>query len=262
MSFLSTKKNWEGFAKSDPLWAICTRPDKKGGRWTTEEFFQMGKTEIERILNLLKEKNYFPSNPEKALDFGCGVGRLSRSLTSYFSDITGVDVSQSMVTKALELNKDLEQVLHFVHNTENDLELFQNATYDFVFTTIVLQHIPYPESLSYIREFARILKSGGVMVFQLPTEDIRELSLLKKLRSRIKIRERMALLGIGKGYQMEMHIVPENEVTEILTSSGCEILDVFSTNHTDPAFDGHITFNEDSNRNFGYISKLFIARKN
>ncbi len=41
----------------------------------------------------------------KALDFGCGVGRLTQALADYFNEVAGVDVSPTMVNKALEYNK-------------------------------------------------------------------------------------------------------------------------------------------------------------
>lgn len=36
-------RNWEGIARADPLWSICTHPDRKDGKWGREEFFETGR---------------------------------------------------------------------------------------------------------------------------------------------------------------------------------------------------------------------------
>lgn len=261
MSFLSSKKNWEGFAQNDPLWSICTNPLKKGGKWDLDEFFEMGKTEVDSMIGLLQEKNYLTAAQLKCLDFGCGVGRLSRALSNYFNEVVGLDVSATMIQKAKEFNKDFAQKLSFIHNESIDLLPFDDSSFDFVFSSIVLQHIPKPASINYINEFTRICKPDGLIVFQLPVEDIRKLSLLQQLQSKIKIRERLALLGLGSGFQMEMHTIPEEEVIRVIESANCQLLEILNTNHTDPSFDGEIIFNHETNLCFGYISELFIIRK-
>ena len=40
------QQHWNKLGEKDPLWAILTRPNKKGGRWTIEEFMQPGVEEI------------------------------------------------------------------------------------------------------------------------------------------------------------------------------------------------------------------------
>ncbi|MBT3801456.1 MAG: class I SAM-dependent methyltransferase [Bacteroidetes bacterium] len=261
MSFLSTKKNWEGFAKKDPLWAICTNPTKKDGKWNQDEFFDMGKTEVDSIIQMLQQKKYFSNEHASCLDFGCGVGRLSRALSAHFDQVIGLDVSSTMIAKAKELNDLSTEKLSFVHNEQNDLSIFEDNSFDFIFTTIVLQHIPKPASVNYINEFARICKPNGLIIFQLPVADLRKLTFVQKVRSSIKIRERLALIGIGSGFQMEMHVIGEEEIKTITDKASCQILEAISTNHTDPAFNGRIDYELESNKNFGYLSKLFVIRK-
>jgi hypothetical protein len=81
MNIDQLKQNWEAFGRRDPLWAILTQPDKKGGKWQAEEFFCRGKQEIDGVLDYLKS---LPLNHVlklgSALDFGCGIGRLTQAL--------------------------------------------------------------------------------------------------------------------------------------------------------------------------------------
>ena len=80
--------NWDPFGKQDPMWSILTRPDKKGNNWQPGEFFGAGIQAIEALLRELKTLN-LPIPTRKALDFGCGVGRLTQvSLSSRIHFVT------------------------------------------------------------------------------------------------------------------------------------------------------------------------------
>jgi len=262
MSFKSTRKNWEGLAKKDPFWAICTNPQKKNGKWDVDDFFRSGELEVDVIFSYLREQGFLPDIKDKILDFGCGLGRLSRALYPWFEEVYGIDVSNSMITKARELNKNYLDKLHFLHNEEFNLSLFGDGIFDMVITTIVLQHISYPENLEYVEEFIRVLKPGGILLFQVPVADRRKRSLVQKLKSRIKIRERLALAGIGNGFQMEMNTIPETELVELFNNRHLKILSILPTNHTDPRFDGALVFLDDKEEEqYGFISKLFIVKK-
>lgn len=259
MSFQSVNKDWEGLAKQDAMWAILTNPDKAGNKWDKTDFFASGRNEIRVVFDYLKENNLLPIDNTKALDFGCGVGRLSHALVDYFLVVDGLDVSPTMIAKANELNSDLKNRIFFFVN-ENTKTNYEDNTFSFIFTTIVLQHIPYPQQIEYIKEFARILKPGGVMVFQIPTKDIRQLSVVQKIKSTVRVRERLSKIGIGSYHHMQMNVVNEDEIKTVLDNSGCEVMSQLFTNHTDVDFGGKLKFmkRDDS---AGYESSMFIARK-
>ena len=46
MRLSGLRRHWNEFGRSDPLWAILTAPDKKGNRWSVDEFLQTGRDEI------------------------------------------------------------------------------------------------------------------------------------------------------------------------------------------------------------------------
>jgi ubiquinone/menaquinone biosynthesis C-methylase UbiE len=164
MSFDYWKQNWEKLGAEDPLWAILTVPDKKGGRWDPEAFFATGREEIAGVMNKLLALGIKPSGG-RALDFGCGVGRLSQALAAGFDEVHGVDVSAPMVERANGFNRHPDRC-HYHVNTRPDLQLFPPGHFDFIYSNIVLQHIEPRFSLIYIREFFRVIKPGGTVVFQ------------------------------------------------------------------------------------------------
>ncbi|MEO8147569.1 MAG: class I SAM-dependent methyltransferase [Bacteroidia bacterium] len=259
MSFQSVNKDWEGLAQQDALWAILTNPDKAGNKWDKNDFFASGRNEIRVVFEYLKTNGLLPVDNNKAMDFGCGVGRLTRALSDLFLVVDGIDVSPTMIAKANELNKEFKDRMFFFVN-QNTKTNYEDNNFSFIYTTIVLQHIPYPQQVEYIAEFTRILKPGGVLVFQIPTKDIRHLSLIQKVKSTVKIRERLSKIGIGSYHHMQMNSVNENEIIKVLEDGNCKVSAHLFTNHTDVDFGGNLKFlkREESE---GYESSMFIARK-
>jgi SAM-dependent methyltransferase len=157
---------WEDWARADPYWAILSDPDRKGGKWELEEFYRSGVEEVARVLGQIDERQLEVARG-RCLDFGCGAGRLSQALAEKFERVDGVDISETMIRLANERNRYGERCT-FHLNTRPDLSLFGNGTFDFVFTTLVLQHNPPPVAEGYIRELVRVLAPGGVAVFDMP----------------------------------------------------------------------------------------------
>ena len=107
----------------------------------------------------------------QALDFGCGIGRLTQALTPEFEVTFGVDVSPEMVDKARSLNQFGDRCKYVVNCTE-DLAIFANDSFDFVYTSNVLQHMLPRYMKKYLSEFVRVLKTEGVLIFHVPIQFI------------------------------------------------------------------------------------------
>src|SRR5262245_1965673 len=89
----SRRTAWDAVGRTNPLGAILTR-DGALGEWALDEFWQTGRDEVARFL---QERARVAANAPttRALDFGCGVGRISRALSGYCDHVTGVDVAES-----------------------------------------------------------------------------------------------------------------------------------------------------------------------
>jgi SAM-dependent methyltransferase len=104
-----SRQFWDAHAQSDPLWAILSDPARKGRRWDLERFLQSGVDEIFLILHQLRSRGINVQR-RPALDFGCGVGRLSQALAAHFARIDGVDLSFAMIELARSLNSHGERL--------------------------------------------------------------------------------------------------------------------------------------------------------
>ncbi|HWE37872.1 MAG TPA: methyltransferase domain-containing protein [Isosphaeraceae bacterium] len=168
MELQELRRHWEAFGRTDPLWAILTDPTKKQNRWDLDDFFREGEREIDDVLGCLGALGCHRKRG-RALDFGCGVGRLTQALCRDFDRCDGVDIAATMIEQADRYNRHGDRC-RYHHNDRDDLALFDENSFDLIYTARVLQHMQPRYALAYLREFLRVLAPGGLLVFQLPEE--------------------------------------------------------------------------------------------
>ncbi len=158
---------WDELADSDPYWAIASWPGTRGNRWNVQEFFRIGSERVAYVLDHFEKLGVaLPGGP--ALDFGCGVGRHTQALTRQLGSAVGVDIAPSMIRRANQLNTEGERC-HYLVNSTPDLGSFPTESFSLVFSQVVLQHMPRALARGYLREFARVVRRGGVIYFTLPS---------------------------------------------------------------------------------------------
>lgn len=159
--------SWGKLGADDPLWAILSEPTKRNGGWEIESFLETGRQEAAALFRLLDGLKIYP-NFNRALDFGCGVGRVSHALGIRFRHVDGLDVSSTMIETARRIHAH-RSGLAFHLGTSGSLP-FETQTFDLVYSRLVLQHMPSEIAIPYVSEFVRTLTPTGVAVFQAPSK--------------------------------------------------------------------------------------------
>lgn len=109
------------------------------------------------MLNVLK-----PRIPSTILDVGCGVGSQVRVLTSLGCDVTGVDVSEGMLSLAKERCNGGD--VNLIHG--DILETSFDKKFDYVIFCDSFEHFNNPvDVLAHVRKF---LKKDGLLYFSVP----------------------------------------------------------------------------------------------
>jgi SAM-dependent methyltransferase len=133
----------------------------------TQEFFD---TATEVVTSLEWELKRVPcANPRarRALEIGCGPGRLMRPMSRHFGEIHGIDVSDEMIRRAEANLRDIPHA-HPHHTSGADLAPFADESFDFVYSYAVFQHIPSLDVvMNYLGEARRVLKPGGLLRVQI-----------------------------------------------------------------------------------------------
>ncbi len=223
MDIQELKQHWDKFGQEDPMWAIMTDPEKKGGKWDPTDFYATGKQEIGEIMDYIQSCD-FEIGYAKALDFGCGMGRLTQPLCEYFEKVEGVDIAPSMIELANKHNQYPDKCNYQVN--EDNLSLFSDGEFDFVYSDIVLQHMEPKYAQQYIKEFLRILKPDGVIIFQLNIPHKSKVKDLIKSLIPDSFYQSYRKLRYGNQPLMEMHGMEKQEVVDFVESSGAKVIDV------------------------------------
>jgi trans-aconitate methyltransferase len=166
MLWRHTARYWDRLGTRNPFGVILTGADRQPRDWNPDEFFRTGDADVAHVcaeLNALAPA----LQRDTALDFGCGVGRITRVLAGHFATVTGVDVAPSMIARARDLNVTVPNC-SFRVNRAGHLRVFHDDAFDFVYSRLVLQHIPPRSAERYIAELVRVLAPSGVLMFQLP----------------------------------------------------------------------------------------------
>ena len=109
-----------------------------------------------------------PLDRTVVLDAGCGTGSYSEALLGYVGRIEAVDMNQGMLEVAARKLAWAEDRITF-HSSRIDELPFEDATLDGVMINQVLHHLPdaaaegFPAHCRAFREFARVLKPGGIL---------------------------------------------------------------------------------------------------
>lgn len=99
-----------------------------------------------------------------ALDFGCGPGRMVSRMSSLFKRVDGVDISQRLLDEAKKLCPNG----NFFLSSGTNLGIAKNNEYDFVFSTIAMQHIAVRSiRLRILESIRKALKEGGKISIQM-----------------------------------------------------------------------------------------------
>ena len=162
--------------------------------------------------------------PASALDFGCGVGRLTRALTKRAARVHGVDVSPTMIALARE------NVSEAAFSTELPDEHF-----DLVVSLIVLQHVAVSEGMKLIDALLARLRPNGFIALQVTVERpgsvIRRVA--RRLRGSLPIVHRLATMIEGSRSlpYMQMNAYDLSRIYMALSAAGCVQVVEETTNH-------------------------------
>jgi ubiquinone/menaquinone biosynthesis C-methylase UbiE len=158
----SMRQDWDDRARKDAFHYIASwRED-----WDEQSFFQSGEDDYQRLVAPILDRRAWELRDKTMLELGCGAGRMTRSFAQRFSRVHAFDISPEMLRHARALFPEASNVDWTLGNG-TDLPGVDTESVDFVFSYIVLQHMPAPEfALRYIREMLRVLKVGGMFLFQ------------------------------------------------------------------------------------------------
>ena len=223
-----TDADWRELGQSQPYWGVLSHPDFRTENITPEgieTFYESGKPYIDEIVGKLEQAT--GSKPSgRALDFGCGVGRLAEAMTEHAREVVGLDVSPGMLALARARGGKATYV-----------DRAPDGPFDWINSFIVLQHIPPERGEAILRDLLTRLAPGGAVSLQLTVwRDARhqwpQATGWRKLVHGSRYLQRWASrLPVG---QILMYDYDLSRIVRLLNQAGIEEMKLVSTDH-----DGH-----------------------
>lgn len=153
------KHDWNHRAKHHARYWVATEHFQDD-----REFSQSGTDTANAILSRIAP---YSDSSWSVLDIGCGIGRVLKPLACHFKRLVGIDVSGEMISQSKKWLDGLENV-ETLETSGVDLQPFLDKSFDLVYSFVAFQHMPRPVFSGYLEESNRVLKTQGVLAFQIP----------------------------------------------------------------------------------------------
>jgi len=232
----STDKNWELFGKQDPYFGVLTHPRFRKSNLDDASkafFFDTGEEHIEHVFKTVRHVVTPDFSPRRALDFGCGVGRLVLPLASRCDEVVGVDVSPSMLEEA-RINCDERQLKNVDFALSSDDLSKLEGTFDFIHSFIVFQHIPVDRGLAIAEQLLKRLEPNGVGVLHFTYGNEQQAQTLKRQIKRFPFVQMIRNIILHRPTNepiMEMNSYPLDQLYRLLYRYQVRHIQTRLTNH-------------------------------
>lgn len=101
------------------------------------------------------------------MDFGCGMGRVSKYVAPMCKVLWAVDASSVMLDLARKRLSGLDNV-RYARSRDTVVPDVESASVDVIFSLLVLQHMEREDAFRTLKEFHRLLRPQGVLLVNFP----------------------------------------------------------------------------------------------
>jgi SAM-dependent methyltransferase len=217
-----TDADWRELGATQPFWGVLTHPNYLAENLTPqaiEDFYGTGVHYIDDVARRLRQfTGIMPSG--RALDFGCGVGRLAEAMAA-ICETTGYDISPGMLAKARARG-----------GKANYVGELPDGPFDWINSFIVFQHIPPERGMVLLKSLLDRLSPGGHVSLQLtfwrephlfPAPPTQVRGWLRKLRAKTAPPIPVGLISM---YDYDL-----SQILRLFNLAGIEEVSLVSTDH-------------------------------
>jgi SAM-dependent methyltransferase len=217
---------WEELARREPYFALLDddgAPSVAGNANATAAFFDAGEEDVSSLLAAIKSLRGRDVSLNRALDFGCGAGRLTLPLARRASHVVACDIAPTILEHA---RQNAEQAgLHNVTFIGSEA-LAGSSPFDFICSLLVFEHIPSEVGYDTIRALVALLAPGGVAALHIPLRTHADsLRRLVRLRSLPENRTRGVIRPVQRrSLGTERSEYEERSVRRCIEASGARLV--------------------------------------
>jgi ubiquinone/menaquinone biosynthesis C-methylase UbiE len=156
------RRDWDDRARKNAFHYIASWRKE----WDPASFLASGEEDYNNFVHPVLERCSIPTTGRVIVELGCGAGRMTPNFARRYNHVLALDLSFEMLHRAREIHSQTKNIL-WLRVGGADLSCLASDSADFLFSYLVLQHIPDEKLVfSYIREMLRVLRPGGAFLFQ------------------------------------------------------------------------------------------------
>ncbi|HEV8429632.1 MAG TPA: methyltransferase domain-containing protein [Pyrinomonadaceae bacterium] len=221
--FDHVQRTWQELGKTEPHWSVVVSEEYRQATIESNKdaFYRTGEQHVAQLFGSLERNQVQHCGFKTCLDYGCGVGRITRHLAKRFEQVFAYDISLSHL-RCADDHLTEESVSNVVLNRikrVRDIESLPKV--DLAYSMLVLQHNPPPVMAFIIKGLIRSLNPGGIAFFQAPTY---------RLGYTFSVADYFAT-GATR-HEMEMHVLSQSRIFEIVQRAGARVLEVIDDGWT------------------------------
>lgn len=208
---------WEELGETKPHWSVLTSDEflpEQIAKAEGTSFFSSGQHDRNRLIATIARAGRQPAEFKVVCELGCGLGRITNHLAESFERVIACDISRPhlRLARAHSLSSEKENIIYRVSTLPH---FGMTEPFDLWFSIIVLQHNPPPIMAMILRRAFKLLRPGGLAIFQVPTyAPDYHFSIDHYLRS------------TSPPSGIEMHYLPQSALFEIIDEAGCCCIEV------------------------------------
>jgi 2-polyprenyl-3-methyl-5-hydroxy-6-metoxy-1,4-benzoquinol methylase len=225
----NTDKDWKAWGKENPYFGVISDPKYIDSNLNDErlrEFFVSGERHVYHVMNVVREAYRDGFRPSKALDYGCGVGRLVIPFARCCESVIGVDIAPGMLEQA-QANCQKFGIENAKLIGVEEMKSIAPGTIDFIHSVIVFQHIPTERGEQILKELIALLTEGGFGAIHFNFSDSGRSTLqrwIAILRRRLTLAHRFLNLLQGRRFTtplMQMNSYSMNRIFDVFIRESC-----------------------------------------
>ncbi len=153
--------DWEKLARREPYFPVLTNEGAAAA------FFESGEEDIASLLTAIHSVLGREIALTSSLDFGCGAGRLTLPLARRATSVVACDTAPTILAHARKNATDagLQNVTFL---TPDELPALPPASFDFVCSLLVFEHIAPAAGYDFIRTLVTLVAPSGVAALHIP----------------------------------------------------------------------------------------------
>ena len=163
--------------------------------------------------NRIKDLLNYISKDSVVLDLGCGAGNNAVYLSKMGHNVTGIDLSDSMITIA----KNKKSNAKFVKGDVCKLK-FENNSCNCIISSYIFCHLSRKDIEKCLARIHDILMREGVLFIELFTGDLGEITIPEPMNNALT---------------MDFNIIPQNDLETLLRENKFEIIKLYSHDDTE-----------------------------